>query len=55
MVEVVGFNVLGWDERAEILGTIPYLRCRECGCEWWGIDERPCHCGEEDEFRGGGA
>jgi hypothetical protein len=49
MIEVIGFNSLGWDERGEeMLGTIPYLRCKECGSEWWGIDDKPCRCGVEE-------
>jgi hypothetical protein len=50
MPEVIGFNLIGWDEAGrEVEGSIPRLRCTSCGREWWGLDDRPCHCPEDEE------
>jgi hypothetical protein len=49
-IEVIGFNVLGYDEWGEAVeGSIPRLRCSSCGREWWREESRPCRCDEEEE------
>ncbi len=41
-VKVVGFNVIGWDERGEpIEGSIALLECEECGARFWATDRHP--------------
>jgi uncharacterized Zn finger protein len=34
-VEVLGFNIV--DPITEQEGSIPLLRCMQCGWEWWNI------------------
>ncbi len=41
-MRVLGFNVVGWDERGEpIEGSIPYLECEECGARFWALEGHP--------------
>ncbi len=45
---VVGWNVIGYERGEPVYGSVPLVRCGDCGREWWALGRDECVCSEEE-------